>query len=153
MAWPCEVNADVFNEENHMKVIVKTQDDLNRFILLIKDRIIKPGKKYVAEFRQMQTKRSLDQNALFHLWCHVIEVETGQPAEDVKEYVKWKFMNVVPRYIFDLNITVWRTRDLDQGQFSDVLDKMKSWALDSLGILLLTLEDKNFMEFYETYKE
>ena len=136
-----------------MKVIVKTQDDLSRFILLIKDRIVKPGKKYVAEFRQMQTKRSLDQNALFHLWCHVIEVETGQPMEDVKEYVKQRFMSAFIKEIFDLDVMIWRTRDLSQAEFSRLLDRMKSWALDSLGILLLTLEDKNFMEFYETYKE
>ena len=136
-----------------MKVIVKTQDDLSRFILLIKDRIVKPGKKYVAEFRQMQTKRSLDQNALFHLWCHVIEVETGQPMEDVKEYVKQRFMSAFIKEIFDLDVMIWRTRDLSQAEFSRLLDRVKSWALDSLGILLLTLEDKNFMEFYETYKE
>lgn len=135
-----------------MKIIVRNQDDLKRFITRIGNRKIIPGKKYAAEFRQLSEKRSLDQNALFHLWCNVIESETGQSAEDVKEYIKQKFMPAVTRQIFDLNVPIWRTRDLNQSQFSELLDRMKSWALDSLGIMLLTLEDKNFMEFYETYK-
>ena len=55
-----------------MKLIVRNQDDLNRFITLIKDRTIKPGKKYVAEFRQLSEKRTLDQNALFSfvVYCY-----------------------------------------------------------------------------------
>uniref|UniRef100_A0A6M3KE85 NinB protein n=1 Tax=viral metagenome TaxID=1070528 RepID=A0A6M3KE85_9ZZZZ len=135
-----------------MKLIVRNQDDLTRFITLIKDRAIKPGKKYVAEFRQLSEKRTLDQNALFHLWCNVIEQETGQPADDVKEYIKQKFMLAVTKEIFDLDVPVWRTRDLNTVEFGVLLDNFKGWALDTLGIPLLTLEDKNFMEFYETYK-
>uniref|UniRef100_A0A6M3JL52 NinB protein n=1 Tax=viral metagenome TaxID=1070528 RepID=A0A6M3JL52_9ZZZZ len=135
-----------------MKIIVRNQDDLTRFITLIKDRAIKPGKKYVAEFRQLSEKRTLDQNALFHLWCNVIEQETGQPADDVKEYIKQKFMLAVTKEIFDLDVPVWRTRDLNTVEFGVLLDNFKGWALDTLGIPLLTLEDKNFMEFYETYK-
>ena len=135
-----------------MKLIVRNQDDLTRFITLIKDRAIKPGKKYVAEFRQLSEKRTLDQNALFHLWCNVIEQETGQPADDVKEYIKQKFMPAVTKEIFDLDVPIWRTRDLNTMEFGGLLDNFKGWALDMLGIPLLTLEDKNFMEFYETYK-
>ena len=135
-----------------MKLIVRNQDDLNRFITLIKDRTIKPGKKYVAEFRQLSEKRTLDQNALFHLWCNVIEQETGQPADDVKEYIKQKFMPAVTKEIFDLDVPIWRTRDLNTMEFGGLLDNFKGWALDMLGIPLLTLEDKNFMEFYETYR-
>ena len=135
-----------------MKLIVRNQDDLTRFITLIKDRAIKPGKKYVAEFRQLSEKRTLDQNALFHLWCNVIEQETGQPADDVKEYIKQKFMPAVTKEIFDLDVPIWRTRDLNTMEFGGLLDNFKGWALDMLGIPLLTLEDKNFMEFYETYR-
>jgi len=136
-----------------MKVIVRNQDDLNRFILLIKDRIIKPGKKYVAEFRQIQAKRSLDQNALFHLWCHVIEVETGTSAKRVKDFVKSEFMPTITDEIFGKTIKIQHTSELLKDQFSKLLTDFKDWALDFLGILLLTLEDKNFMEFYETYKD
>lgn len=135
-----------------MKVIVKTQDDLRRFIELIKGRKIIQGKKYVAEFRGLREKRGLDQNALFHIWCRVVEQETGQSADDVKDFIKQKYMPSVTRRIFDEDITTWRTRDLTTAEFGDLLDLFQAWAMDFHGILLLTLEDKNFMEFYETYR-
>jgi len=135
-----------------MKIIVKTQGDLKRFIDLISGRKIIDGKKYRAEFTTLQIKRTLDQNALFHLWCNVVSQETGQPTDDVKEYVKQKFIPETKRKIFDDEITVYRTRDLRISEFGHLLDLFKMWAWDYLGILLLTLEDKNFMEFYETYR-
>ena len=135
-----------------MEIIVKTQDDLQRFVDLVKDRKIKEGRKYRAEFTAILEKRNLSQNALFHLWCSVIEQETGQPFDDVKDFIKKKFMPSITKKIFGEDITIWRTRDLNIAEFGRLLDAFKAWALDDLGILLLTLEDKNFMEFYETYR-
>ena len=135
-----------------MKIIIRNEADKQTFINLIADRKIIEGKKYIGEFKQIQSKRTLDQNALFHLWCNVIESETGQSADDVKEYIKQKFMPAVTKQIFDLDVQIWRTRDLNTLEFYNLLRFFKEWAMDTLGIPLLTLEDRNFMEFYETYR-
>jgi len=135
-----------------MKIIIRNESDKQAFLNLVVDRKIINGKKYVGEFKEIKPKRTLDQNALFHVWCNVIEVETGQPADDVKEYIKQKYMPAITKQIFDLDIQIWRTRDLNTLEFGLMLDNFKFWALDTLGIPLLTLEDIHFMEFYETYR-
>jgi len=135
-----------------MKIIIRNEADKQAFLNLVDDRKIIEGKKYVGEFKEIKPKRTLDQNALLHLWFHVVEVETGQPFSDVKDFVKQRFMPSVTKEIFGFDVQIWHTSKLKIPEFSQLLDLFKAWALDFHGIPLLTLGDIHFMEFYETYK-
>jgi len=159
VAWPCEVNADVFNEENHMKVIVKTQDDLDYFIGSIKDRKVIPGKKYRAEYSEIRKKRTHDQNSVLHIWfrCLAIELE-GDPAAAnwYKEYYKSVVLPGIAepeiKIIRGVTLKRYSVADLNTLQESQLMSFMKRDAFDQFGIRLLTQDEKQFDEFHETYK-
>jgi hypothetical protein len=81
------------------------------------------GKVYRIE--QEKSTRTLSQNKLYHKFLNIIEIETGQPAEDVHEWAKRKFLE--PRVI-KINGEEMRipgtTTTLNKTAFSDYMDKI-----------------------------
>lgn len=59
------------------------------FLSDLKD--FKHGKRVWVTVEDYSPKRSLEQNALFHLWCDEISRESGQDLEDVKSTLKTMF--------------------------------------------------------------
>jgi len=142
-----------------MKIIVRNQDDLTRFITLIQDKIIVYGKKYRAIFEEIRKEKTHGQLSVLHIWfrCLADELE-GDKAQAAwyKEYYKQKFLpGIAPpevKIIRGVRLEKYSIADLNTLQASQLMTAMQRDARDQFNILLLTLEDKNFMEFYETYK-
>jgi hypothetical protein len=91
--------------------------------------------KWVAS--RYQPKRSLSQNALFHVWCREIAVHFSEQGADIneekmKELLCYKFLGTEDRVIAGHTIEkqVRRTSDLEVGEMTDLLHQVIAWALD-----------------------
>ena len=93
-----------------------------------------PIKCEVSRFR---AKRSLSQNALFHVWCREIAVHFASKGADVneesmKELLCYKHLGTEDRVVGSTVIEgqVRQTSKLDTGEMTELLDKVLAWALD-----------------------
>lgn len=93
-----------------------------------------PIKWEVSRFR---AKRSLSQNALFHVWCREIAVYFASKGADVneesmKELLCYKHLGTEDRVVGSTVIEgqVRQTSKLDTGEMTELLDKVLAWALD-----------------------
>jgi len=93
-----------------------------------------PIKWEVSRFR---AKRSLSQNALFHVWCREIAVHFASKGADVneesmKELLCYKHLGTEDRVVGSTVIEgqVRQTSKLDTGEMTELLDKVLAWALD-----------------------
>jgi len=142
-----------------MKIIVRNQDDLGFFIDSIKDCKVVSGKKYSAKFSEIRKKRTYKQNSVLHIWfrCLAIELE-GDPAqaEWYKEYYKGRVLPGIAepeiKIINGVTLKKYSVAGLNTLQESQLMTFIKQDALDQFGIRLLTQDEKQFDEFYETYR-
>lgn len=71
--------------------------------------------------------RTLSQNKLYRLFLNAIEFDTGQPADDIHEWAKRKFL---PPRIIKVNGEEMRipgtTTTLNKQEFSDYMDKISA---------------------------
>ncbi len=85
------------------------------------------GKKLVGNFGLDKAKRSLDQNALYHLYLDVIAAESGHEHEELHRIFKGLFL---PKKKVILKgkeyILAGSTTDLNKPAFSDYMDKICS---------------------------
>ncbi|MDA7514339.1 recombination protein NinB [bacterium] len=89
------------------------------------------------EVSRYKAKRSLSQNALFHVWCREIAIfftEKGHEVseERMKELLCYKFLGTEDRVIGKtvIEAQVRETSNLPPGEMSDLLDQVLAWALD-----------------------
>lgn len=135
-------------------------------------------KKAVIKIEKVAQKRTIDQNALYWLWLTCIEKETGNNKNEFHLLYRANFLAKEDSYItkiiipslwertkirinaFDyfkglediISIISFSTTDQDTAQMTTYLDKIKDHANNSMGILLLNMQDKLFVEFYNEYK-
>lgn len=88
-------------------------------------------------------KRSLDQNALYFMWCQIIADETGNDKDDIHEYLKLKFLGTVG--IEPTNGQVQyiprSSRNQSVKEMAEYMEKIQTWALTDLNIKLITPDD------------
>lgn len=89
------------------------------------------------ECSRYSAKRSLNQNALFHVWCREIAIHFSEQGaecteESIKEILCYKFLGTEDKDVlgFEIPAQVRKTSNLDTGEMKDLLDKILSWALD-----------------------
>jgi len=89
------------------------------------------------EVGKYKAKRSLSQNALFHVWCREIASHFASKGADVneesmKELLCYKHLGTEDRVVGKTVITnqVRQTSKLDTGEMTYFLDKVLAWALD-----------------------
>ena len=102
-------------------------------------------KRYVA-------KRSLSQNALFHLWCremadHIRSKGADITEEKMKELIKYKLLGTEDRQINNTVIPaqVRETSGLDRGEMMEFMDGVMEWAMDH-GVMLTCPQDSEYMK-------
>lgn len=134
-------------------------------------------KKAYIEVREVRMKRSLDQNALYWLWLTAIEKETGNNKEVLHLLYRSLFLCKPDEYITKIIIPgLWAkikakiegfvsfdghhdiidlisksTTLLDSKEYTDYLNQIKDHAFVNMNVVLLTLEDENFKDFYREY--
>lgn len=109
----------------------------------------------IVELREVKARRTLSQNAIFHLWVAVIadaigEVDREQTKRDVKALLLG-YRTTFNRFSGEEQQTEHRTRDLTKEQMSDFLTRLKAWADTDMGIYLPSPEDVGFAEMQERY--
>ena len=101
-------------------------------------------------------RRTLDQNALFHLWVSVIADETGYTDKEAcKRDVKRTILGQkedVNRLTGEVIQVDYRTSEMTVSELASFMDKMKAWAQTDLGIYLPYWKDPGYEEMYQQYK-
>lgn len=96
-------------------------------------------------------KRSLSQNALFHVWCREMSEHFKSKGADIteekmKELIKYKLLGTEDRQINNTVIPgqVRETSGLDRGEMMEFMDGVMEWALDH-GVKLTCPQDSEYM--------
>lgn len=131
------------------------------------------------EIKEIKPKRSIDQNSLYWLWLTCIQEETGQDKNELHLLYRAMFLQKEDSYITSIiRAELWpqlkimfnsfqfikylpeiidvisrSTTELDTKEFTDYLGKIQDHAAINMNVTLLTLSDKNFNDFYNTYIE
>lgn len=97
-------------------------------------------------------RRSLSQNALFHVWCREMADHFSSKGADVtenkmKDLLKYKFLGTEDRVINTTVIPgqIRETSSLDKGEMMSFMDEVQSWALDH-GVKLTCPIDSEYMK-------
>lgn len=131
------------------------------------------------EIKEIKPKRSIDQNSLYWLWLTCIQEETGQDKNELHLLYRAMFLTKDDNYIISIiRPELWQqlkimfnnfkfikylpeiidvisrsTTDLDTKEFTDYLGKIQDHSAINMNVTLLTLSDRNFNDFYNTYIE
>jgi RPA family protein len=134
-------------------------------------------KKCHIELREMKGKRNLDQNGLYWVWLTCIQEETGMLKDEVHCLYRAMFLPKMDEYITNIirpelwnklkplinqfhyfkglsdiiDIISESSTEQDEKQFTEYLNKIKVHARANMGVILVNLEEKNFIEFYKEY--
>jgi len=97
-------------------------------------------------------KRSLSQNALFHLWCrematHFAAKGAEVTEEKIKILLKYKFLGTESIQINKTVIEdqVKETSGLDRGEMMFFMDQVQDWAMDH-GVTLTCPAESEYMK-------
>lgn len=111
---------------------------------------------HVIEIKENKPIRSLDANAYYWAILTIISISTGEwDRDELHEVCKRKFNSITrrgPKQEFF--IIGGSTKNMDTGQFSAYVNKVKAWAMNEWGILIPEAKDidyKRWMEIKESY--
>jgi hypothetical protein len=97
-------------------------------------------------------KRSLSQNALFHMWIRemwevFVEKDPNLTEEQMKKIIKYKFLGLADEVIGKTLIPMQlpSTSDLTTGEMMFFMDQVQDWAMDH-GVMLTCPADSEFMK-------
>ena len=118
---------------------IRSDEDRQRVASAVRD--LPPG-KWAVEVKRLQNRRTLDQNALYWRWVHMIASETGNDADEVHDAMKKKF--IAPEYVEVFGELVDRrsTADKRTGEMVEYMEKVRAWAFSTLGIALPLPEER-----------
>jgi hypothetical protein len=96
------------------------------------------GKRVDVTVEAHRARRSDDQNKLFHVLCHAIGDHLGWEMEEVKEYLKQKFLLIEK----DGRQFCRPTSSLDTAGMSDLIERSIRWAAMELGFVFYTQREE-----------
>lgn len=96
-----------------------------------------PQKLWEVTIRPYATKRSHEQNALFHALVGEIASATGNDPEAVKDFLKDQFgPKRVVKVMNEVRVVPKSTTQYDVAEMSELIDRAKAWAATELGIFV-----------------
>lgn len=114
------------------------------------------AKKETFAIETISKQRTLDQNALFHLWVKVVADEIGEPSfERCQRDIKRTILGMkedVNRFTGEVIQDDYKTSEMSVGELSSFMDKMKIWAQTELGCYLPYYKDPGYEEMASEYK-
>jgi len=117
------------------------------------NKIIKSGEFIEVSMKRKQ--RTLNQNALFHLWIQVIADHAGYTSlEDCKRDVKRALLGMredMSKITGETQMVDYQTSSMTTSELSSLMDKMKVWAQTDLGCYLPYFGDPGYEEMYQQY--
>lgn len=100
------------------------------------------SKPWTVAIRPEKTKRSLNQNALYHKLVGIIAEDTGESHARVHEWIKGEFLP--PEFItIDGKTRECRksTTELDTKEMSRLIDRVYAFGTSELGLILPVPDD------------
>lgn len=134
-----------------MKKKLITEADRNEAMTALVRIDLKDG--YYFELSKRRKVRTVSQNRLERLWLACIADETGNDSNELHDYFKEKWIEPKEINMFGEKKLVYSTRNLNTIQFKNFLDKIQIFAQTELSIALPIPTDKNWDDFYETYRD
>ena len=117
------------------------------------NKIIKSGEFIEVSMKRKQ--RTLNQNALFHLWIQVIADHAGYTSlEDCKRDVKRALLGmreVMNKITGETQMVDYQTSSMTPSELCSLMDKMKVWAQTDLGCYLPYFGNPGYEEMYQQY--
>ena len=110
--------------------------------------------RYILQIAAKRQIRSVAQNRLMWLWFTCIEIETGQPKQDVHDFYCFKYLRneIVNPTTGEVIAVPGHTSTLTTTAFTRFLNQVQSDAASELGITLPVPEDEEWGEFEDVYK-
>lgn len=96
---------------------------------------LEEGKPWKVTIEPYRKKRSLDQNALMHMWETVIARETGNSKDAVHKRLMQEFLTPRIETVMGQTAEVYTTTKLNVAEMQEYLTNIHSFAAD-WGILL-----------------
>jgi len=110
------------------------------------------AKPLALQVKPYEGKRSLDQNALFHVWIRemVAHFKPARPEldeEEMKSIVKYRFLGTESIKAGKIMIEnqLRHTSKLKRGEMYHFMEQVNQWCLD-LGLSLTVPDDSEFMQ-------
>lgn len=102
--------------------------------------MIKNG-EYRIVVESVKRQRSLPQNRLLWMWLTILEEQTGQDKESLKDYFATIFLQDEIDINGRIRTVVRGTSKLSKEEMTIFLDKISIWCSENLGITLPSPED------------
>ncbi len=116
------------------KFIIRDDLDRQRFVRWIN--LFQLGKPIQFTIEHYKKRRSLSQNALYHVWVAEIANDTGNDVDDVHLALKERFLKPEEKNILGEKYLIYTTRSLSTVEFTDFLARVEAFAASDLGIVL-----------------
>lgn len=117
------------------------------------NKLVSSGK--TIELSEKKKGRTLNQNALFHVWVQVIADHTGYTSlENCKRDIKRALLGTkeeASRFTGEVQQVDYKTSEMSKEELSSFMDKMKIWAQTELGCYLPYYGDPGYEEMTNKY--
>lgn len=118
------------------------------------EKLISSGK--IIELSEKRKARTLNQNALFHLWVQVVADHVGYTSfENCKRDIKRTLIGTkedVNQITGEIQQVDYKTSEMTTSELSSFMDKMKIWAESDLGCYLPYFGDPGYEEMAKEYR-
>ncbi|OAV67398.1 hypothetical protein Barb6_02349 [Bacteroidales bacterium Barb6] len=113
-------------------------------------RLLKNG-RYVISITKETSRRTLNQNALFHKWMTILADEFGYTSmDDCKRDVKRKILGQIDfenKFTGQIEMRDFETSKMTTAEMGDFMNKVSIWASTEYGITLPELQDMLNQDF------
>lgn len=117
------------------------------------NKLISSGK--TIELSEKRKARTLNQNALFHLWVQVIADHAGYTSfENCKRDIKRTLLGTkeeANQFTGEIQQVDYKTSEMSTSELSSFMDKMKIWSQSELGCYLPYFGDPGYEEMVSEY--
>lgn len=110
-------------------------------------------KEYTVFVYDKKQKRSLNQNALMHMWFDILGKEIGQSMEMTKEQMKVKFapVEIIDPETGEVMIIGKPTHLMNKDEMTSFLDELRKFSMDFFNVRLPLPEDLSFEQLIEAH--
>lgn len=135
------------------------------------------SKQSLIELREVRVNRNLDQNGLYWVWLGCLQTETGmnknelhylfranflaKETDEILQTLNAAFYQQLKRIVSNwqfipginsvIDVISHSTTEIDTAQFAAYLNEIQSFSRVHFDVVLLSLDDKHFIEFYREY--
>ena len=110
--------------------------------------------EYVITIKKNRAIRSLSQNKYYHAILKIIAIDTGHTHEQLHEICKKKFNGEAINFPKGgMEIIGKSTSDLDTGEFTAYINRVKQWCIDEFEIVIPEPKDVDYKKWMDIENE